>query len=676
MLKPARTALLGLVLLNSARAWAPLNAENEEGRGLKAAWRWTAPSEGFTSNVGLGGGITYRIDDSFCEMLLPQFNDDLFSGARIFVTCKAVKSAVTGAFNEWSSNHPAVHFVDAGMDGCDDGGMPEGCLPVEIVISAQQNVQNRNQAAYVRHYLDTNSSVRKTNGVGTESGARILAAELNVNADVCWYMDDTFCWGFHRFKAHAGAAAALGVGQALLAIFWFVALFSFAYEIGFIVSSLHHISISSTQEEEERGPSEMLTRRTTMFALHRMLETRNTRSYLRSRLPAGSTRAERLSELAYNVANRHSPAVQTIVWLLLLFPPIFYWHVFLPCWACFDFSAAMAHEVGHVLGLDHPDVRAETSTNFMATQPMGPGTCRREESVPTPTDVPPAGSVMLQFTQNSQHGCLAPDDLTGLNFLYPSCEGTLSAVRCNAQQSNVGWLRLAVAIVLPTLVALSVTLLLTFYVKRRNSDRVREMRAELKDVTERLQAAKQQVKDEQERRARPVGQGMVQRLTRGIGSSSSKVNFSFLKRRRHIHRVSAATEAATRMQAQQAVVRNARLPPPLSPKDEAFPGSGSVRVHWLLPSFPAAHKVPEIDKPPWTLPVKQMHPQPRPEERQARASCTSSWLPHSFSWTSKPQEVFAVQTDKTRSSQTATAVPTRFASGNVASAQPYRGWVP
>jgi hypothetical protein len=32
------------------------------------------------------------------------------------------------------------------------------------------------------------------------------------------------------------------------------------------------------------------------------------------------------------VANRHSPCVQTIAWLLLLFPPIFYWQVFLPCW--------------------------------------------------------------------------------------------------------------------------------------------------------------------------------------------------------------------------------------------------------------------------------------------------------------------------------------------------------
>ena len=40
---------------------------------------------------------------------------------------------------------------------------------------------------------------------------------------------------------------------------------------------------------------------------------------------------------------------------LLVFPPIFYDQIFLPCWDCYDFEAAIAHEVGHVLGFDHPE---------------------------------------------------------------------------------------------------------------------------------------------------------------------------------------------------------------------------------------------------------------------------------------------------------------------------------
>ena len=36
-----------------------------------------------------------------------------------------------------------------------------------------------------------------------------------------------------------------------------------------------------------------------------------------------------------------------VVLFLLIFPPIFYTQIFLPCWDCFDFEAAIAHEAGH-----------------------------------------------------------------------------------------------------------------------------------------------------------------------------------------------------------------------------------------------------------------------------------------------------------------------------------------
>ena len=39
-----------------------------------------------------------------------------------------------------------------------------------------------------------------------------------------------------------------------------------------------------------------------------------------------------------------------VVLFLLIFPPIFYTQIFLPCWDCFDFEATMAHEIGHILG--------------------------------------------------------------------------------------------------------------------------------------------------------------------------------------------------------------------------------------------------------------------------------------------------------------------------------------
>ena len=47
--------------------------------------------------------------------------------------------------------------------------------------------------------------------------------------------------------------------------------------------------------------------------------------------------------------------------LAVFIPPLFFFRVFVPCITCYDFEAAVAHEIGHLLGFDHPDEHWQAS---------------------------------------------------------------------------------------------------------------------------------------------------------------------------------------------------------------------------------------------------------------------------------------------------------------------------
>ena len=61
---------------------------------------WSMPSdESDSSNIGLGGGITYSFASDLCSQLLP-----LFSEGTLLVSCDQIKAAVAQAFSAWAAS--------------------------------------------------------------------------------------------------------------------------------------------------------------------------------------------------------------------------------------------------------------------------------------------------------------------------------------------------------------------------------------------------------------------------------------------------------------------------------------------------------------------------------------------------------------------------------------------
>lgn len=262
-----------------------------------------------------------------------------------------------------------------------------------------------------------------------------------------------------------------------------------------------------------------------------------------------------------------NPFFLTLFILLLFLPPLLERQIFSPCFDCYDYESAALHEIGHFLGLGHPnniplnwaypanqgnlafagpkqgqnsyqslissaiisgnrpdpakicmdpwkDVKAGTPPNANDIDPT---------SLPANGGMYPAREAQMEArTQHNPSSCLRDDDLEALNVLYPDCGAyAMSTNVCHNVQSNLGVVRVAAYILFPSILALLGVIICSSIVhafERREQKRFREAHMN-------LHAEHQKVKAEQHHSRRQRGKtpstSKDPRYAQGVDTSST-----------------------------------------------------------------------------------------------------------------------------------------------------------
>jgi len=518
-------------------------------------WLWYTP-QAADDTRGLGGGITWAMDANLCALIKPKFREDIMAGS--LIDCKEIHAAIARSFDKWAANSRHLKFTDmteectlAGLNygpptsgqphqgaPCTPSEQPSGCVfphggcplaeiwvtsktgdyPTETSQSAASDGTSVATALPHAQYVD---DFRYSNGARpcfNESGTvdynrRVVETYAGTfsfeTQDVCWYLDSQFCAPFHALKRTLGSPAnarlliwGLTFGLTTLAILFYLALI--------VRIVLRTLQCSICDDDEDAAA-----------AAHDDED------------GDGQLSCQERFNAVIRVVSHWNPFILTVFIMLLVLPGLVTTRIFAPCFDCYDFEAAALHEIGHFLGLGHPDNipdnwlgltdasgragfapgnnsyhRIIAAALLNGTRPNPSEFCMDpwaavEAGVPEGADIdetklniryPTRDAQMEAVTQHNPKTCLYDDDLEALAVLYPDCDAELAVFEavCHEVNLNLGIVRLAVYILIPSIIALFVVISCSSIVhifERREKARMEE----------RHEAAKEQLQEEHRR---------------------------------------------------------------------------------------------------------------------------------------------------------------------------------
>jgi hypothetical protein len=241
---------------------------------------------------------------------------DVVSVDSLFLSCDDLRRAVTEALNTWALNHKVLHWEDVTSLCAQEGAIAEvdgtpRCRFAEVLLHADVGDTGTDLAAFVMNsFSNMDRAPFTTAGVQLPWGDGLRESRMVVSTDICWYLDTTFCYNFHRWEA-SGADVVLTM-RLIFAAFYVVSGVILLWVIGGMARSVMCPDHTALQRQESDIESD------------------------NKKATCGGPRCDAL--LRFLADMPLAALLFAMFWII--FMPIFYWRVFLPCCAPARFELA------------------------------------------------------------------------------------------------------------------------------------------------------------------------------------------------------------------------------------------------------------------------------------------------------------------------------------------------